>query len=217
MIRAAKVFRPGGIWAAVWSGCVLLTGAATAGATDEADAHARHHMQPGAAQVHRSTANYQIPDINVVREDGRTVNIRAALDAGGPVLVGFIFTTCTAICPITSATFQHVQERLAAGDRLSVASISIDPEQDTPARLREYAAKFDTGARWHYYTGTVAASIALQRAFDAYRGDKMDHTASAYLRAAPGQPWVRIDGFASADQILAEYRAMTGTGAVVAR
>lgn len=212
------MIRPAIGWAAACAAVIACGGAAAAGA-DEQDAHARHHVREDASAVRRTTASYQVPDIELVREDGRTVNIRTTLDAGGPVLVGFIFTTCTAICPITSATFQHVQERLAPGEHLTVASISIDPEQDTPARLRAYAAKFSAGPRWHYYTGTVAASIALQKAFDAYRGDKMDHTASAYLRAAPGQPWVRIDGFASAEQILAELRALTSAsaGAVASR
>jgi protein SCO1 len=185
-------------------------------ATDEPDPHAHHHAPDGAAAVRRSTGGYTVPDVTLVREDGRSVSAHEALDRG-PVLVGFIFTTCTAICPITSATFHQVQQKLAPGETLEIASISIDPEQDTPARLRDYARKFHAAPGWHHYTGALAASVALQRAFDAYRGDKMEHTASAFLRAAPGQPWVRIDGFASADQLLAEYRALTHDGAVATR
>jgi protein SCO1/2 len=87
-------------------------------------------------------------------------------------------------------------------------SISIDPEQDTPARLREYAGRFHAGPAWHHYTGTVEASIALQRAFDAYRGDKMSHVPVTFLRAAPGRPWVRIDGFASSAELEGEVRGL---------
>ncbi|MEX3930193.1 hypothetical protein AB4Y36_40565, partial [Paraburkholderia sp. BR10936] len=39
--------------------------------------------------------------------------------------------------------------------------------------------------------------MAAQRAFNVYRGDKMNHTPVAFLRAAPGKPWLRIDGFAT--------------------
>ena len=39
-------------------------------------------------------------------------------------------------------------------------SISIDPEQDTPVRLREYAHKYHAGPGWQHYTGTLAASRA---------------------------------------------------------
>jgi len=37
-----------------------------------------------------------------------------------------------------------------------------------------------------------------------YRGAKMDHTPATFVRTAPGAPWVRINGFATADQLLAE-------------
>jgi protein SCO1 len=145
------------------------------------------------------------------------VPMRSELDDGRPILLGFIFTTCTAICPVTSATFRQFQDKLGPSEAVHIVSISIDPEQDTPQRLREYARKFGAGPNWHHYTGTVSASVAMQRAFDAYRGDKMDHAAVAFLRAAPGKPWVRIDGFASADQLTAEYRAITGSGALASR
>jgi protein SCO1 len=54
----------------------------------------------------------------------------------------------------------------------------------------------------------VAASIAVQRAFDVYRGDKMSHTPVTLLRAAPGKPWVRIDGTGS---LLTELRQFTAS------
>jgi len=55
----------------------------------------------------------------------------------------------------------------------------------------------------------VKDSIAVQRAFDVYRGDKMNHLPTTFLRASPGQPWVRLDGFAGAADILREYRQLT--------
>jgi protein SCO1/2 len=87
-------------------------------------------------------------------------------------------------------------------------SISVDPEQDTPARLRAYARKFGAGPGWQHYTGTVAASLAAQRAFGAYRGDKMSHSPLTLLRAANSMTWRRIDGFVTPDQLLAEYRQL---------
>ena len=85
-------------------------------------------------------------------------------------------------------------------------SISIDPEQDTPARLTAYARKFHAGPEWQYYTGTVAASIVAQRAFDVYRGEKMSHTPVTLMRAGPGKPWLRIEGFVTPDELVDDYR-----------
>jgi protein SCO1/2 len=105
-----------------------------------------------------------------------------------------------------SQVFSRFQSRLGAQrDKVHMVSISIDPEQDTPTRLRAYAKQFGAGSQWRHYTGTVGASIAAQKAFDAYRGDKMSHDPLTLMRAAPGKPWVRIDGFATPDDLMAQY------------
>src|SRR5579859_7556713 len=85
--------------------------------------------------------------------------------------------------------------------RVHLMSISIDPEQDTPAQLRAYAKKFHAEEGWTFYTGSHDASIALQKAFNLYRGDKMRHSSVTFMRAAPGLPWTRIDGVASPDDL----------------
>jgi protein SCO1/2 len=87
-------------------------------------------------------------------------------------------------------------------------SISIDPEEDTPARLREYARKFHAGPEWQHYTGTVEASLAAQRAFNVWSGDKMSHAPVTLVRAAPGKPWLRIEGFVTPDELLQKYHQL---------
>lgn len=184
-----------------------------ASATDEnADPHAHHHMMMHAAtEVHRSTGRYMVPDLKLVRQDGRSVNLDVELNDGRPVFLNFIYTTCTTVCPLTSQVFGALQSKLGPrAETVHLVSVSIDPEQDTPARLREYAQRFHAGSSWQYYTGTVAASVATQRAFDVYRGDKMNHIAVTLLRSNPGAPWVRLEGFATADQLYDEYRRMGG-------
>ncbi len=153
-----------------------------------------------------SWVDYHVPKIQLVRDNGRSVLLPKELDDGRPVVMNFIYTTCETTCPLSSATFTQFQARLGANrSRVHLVSISIDPEQDTPARLRAYARKFGAGPDWQHYTGTVSASIAVQQAFGAYRGDKMSHTPVTLLRSAPGKPWMRIDGFVTPDQLLHEY------------
>ncbi|BDG02337.1 SCO family protein [Anaeromyxobacter oryzae] len=179
-------------------------------AADGPDPHAHCHDAMGALKrATRSTARYTLPPITLVRDDGKSVSLPAELDDGRPVVLNFVFTTCATICPVMSRTFAQLQERLGSErDRVHLVSISIDPEQDTPARLSEYARSFGAGPGWRFYTGTAEASVAAQRAFDVYRGDKMDHTPVAFLRAAPGRPWVRIDGFASPDELTSAVREL---------
>lgn len=193
--------------------CAMLSVGATAAGPALAETghmhaeHHHHHAMPAAKGYQRTSAAYSIPDVNLVDVDGTPVSLRAGLGGDEPVMLNFIFTSCTAICPVMSATFRQVQEGL--GDERSkvrMVSISIDPENDTPARLKEYAARFQAGSQWRMLTGSLADSIAVQRAFDAFRGDKMNHEPVTFLRAGgPDQPWVRLDGLASASDIIDEY------------
>jgi protein SCO1/2 len=165
--------------------------------------------EPAPAPWQRTTARYRIPDVTFVRSDGARVSWRRELDDEKPILLNFIFTTCAAICPVMSQTFAQIQSRLGEQrSQVHMMSVSIDPEEDTPARLRDYAQKLHAGAQWSFYTGSLAASIAAQQAFDVYRGDKMNHQPVTFLRIAPNQPWVRLAGFASADEVIAEYRRL---------
>lgn len=179
-------------------------GVAGAALVARARAHAGH--APPAPGYSRSIARYAVPDAALVDTQGRPFDIRSALD-GGPVMLNFIFTSCAAICPVMSATFAKAQEQLArAGEDAQLVSVSIDPDFDTPARLRDYARRLGAGPRWRFVTGTRAASLALQRAFDVYRGGKMSHDPVTFLRRGGRRPWVRIDGFASARELVEELR-----------
>ena len=184
--------------------------AAQPAATDAPVDHA--HMHHAVGEAGRVVSDYAVPDLEMVREDGTPVHLGQEMDDGRPVVLAFIYTSCTTVCPLVSHTLADLQRRLGErSDRVHLMSISIDPEQDTPARLREYARTFHAGPAWQHYTGTLAASQAAQRAFGVYRGNKMDHTPATLVRVAPGAAWVRINGFATADQLLAELPALSAS------
>ena len=157
----------------------------------------------------RFASQYPIPAVRLVRDDGRVVSLPEELNDGRPVVLNFIFTTCSSICPLTTRTLEEFQRKLGSdASHIHLMSISIDPEQDTPKRLSEYAQRFHAGPEWQYYTGSLTASIAAQRAFDVYRGETMSHTPVTLMRAAPGQPWLRIEGFVSPDELVGDYRKL---------
>ena len=194
----------------------LLYAAAGAAAHAAAD-HSHHHVPAAAggakAAYARSVADYRLPALKLVRADGRRVDFPADMDDGRPVMLNFVYTTCTAICPVMSQIFSATQSRLGpAALGLRMISVSIDPEQDTPKRLAEYAGQYVSGPQWTFYTGTVEASTAIQKAFAAYRGDKMNHTPLTLLRAAPGKPWVRLDGLATPDDLVRELHDLMAPG-----
>lgn len=170
---------------------------------DAASMHSHHHSME---QAQRQMVEYTLPEVKLVRDDGKTVSLADELNDGRPVVLNFFYTNCTEICPLTSQTFMQFQSKLGSEQHnVHMVSISVDPEQDTPAVLREYARKYRAGPGWQHYSGTVDASIATQKAFDVYRGDKMNHTPVTLMRASPGKPWLRIDGFSTPDELLREY------------
>lgn len=202
-------------------GTVLAAGLALCGVgayADEpvaVDPHAHHHqMMEAPAPVRRSEVSYTVPSVRLVRDDGQSVDLRDELAGDRPVILAFIYTSCTTVCPLTSQTLSQLQSRLgSARDRVRMLSISIDPEQDTPARLADYAKTFHAGPQWRHYTGTLSASQTAQQAFDVYRGNKMNHAPAILVRPAAGNLWARFDGFATVDQLVAELPATVTTAA----
>ncbi len=193
---------------------VAMTGAALlAFSPSSGRANAEHESSASAAPAssgpRRSLREYAVPPVHLVRADGKTVSLPEEMNDGRAIVMNFIFTTCTTICPLMSSTFEQFEHRLGPeADKVHIMSISIDPEHDTPARLAEYARKFHAGPEWQHYTGTLDASIAAQRAFDVYRGGKMSHSLVTLMRAAPGKPWLRIEGWATPDDLVHDYREL---------
>jgi protein SCO1/2 len=182
-------------------------------AAEEGHEHHKRQTQSADKPYQATTRDYALPDLMLLRVDGTEVRFPADIDDGRPVLLNFIYTTCTAICPLLSQTAAAFQARIGSEvGQVRMVSVSIDPEHDTPARLAEYAARFNAGPQWTHYTGTLEASIALQKAFEAYYGDKMNHRPVVFLRRAPGQPWLRLEGFTTPDDLVREYRSLLGRG-----
>lgn len=157
--------------------------------------------EPPLKHATRSSVDVKVPEVALQRDDGQTVLLANELGSG-PVVLTFIFTKCGTICPVMSQIFARLQRSVEGTVRLM--SISIDPEYDTSTRLADYSRKVGAGSHWHFYTGTSEASVSAQRAFETFRGDKMNHTPVTFVRGAHTKQWVRIDGFASAEELGAE-------------
>jgi len=176
--------------------------------------HSKHQQQLSQRGAYTSSVmKYTAPDIKLVDINGQKVALRELLNDHSAIVLNFIYTTCTTICPVMSATFQQIQEKLGADQKeLRMVSISIDPENDTPAKLKEYANKFKAGPQWTLLTGTLDDSLSAQKAFGIFAGEKMNHKPITFLKAKGSETeWVRLDGLAEADQIIKEYEKL-GTG-----
>lgn len=163
-----------------------------------------------AAAYRASHAAYDVPDVELVNQRGEPVALRALASEVGPTLLSFIFTSCGTICPTLTATLAQAGRELRLSEpSLRLISISIDPENDTPERLRAYAGRFDAPPDWVFLTGDALDIERVLKAFDAYRGDKLAHAPLTFVRRHTGGRWLRLDGFTGAAGLVAEYRAFS--------
>lgn len=166
----------------------------------------------------RRLASYQVPQVTLTDSFNRPVRLDELLEQDHPVILQFIFTSCTTICGVLTSTVLAAQADLNAArpDYLAL-SISIDPEYDTPARLREFADYFPPDPHWRLLTGRRDDIGRVLKAFDAQFSDgtKMTHQAYTFLRVAPGRPWVRIEGLIGYRDLVEQYKEILGGAAHV--
>jgi protein SCO1/2 len=142
---------------------------------------------PALALAHDTAQNERLPTIGPAPDFALTSQDRARVslaDFRGKVLaVTFIFASCTDTCPLLTAKMVQVQDELGAdfGPRIAFASITVDPERDTPEVLKEYAQTFGADpAGWAFLTGTPADIREVERRYGIFAektadGD-VDHT-----------------------------------------
>jgi len=192
-------------------GCAVLSGPALAAgpgpAQAGADPHAAHRAMTQRHSIQRTVAEYALGGLAVTAADGTPTTLDSLLRTDRTVILNFIFTTCTTICPVQTATLAQVQRKLGPESReVLILSVSIDPEYDTPEKLRTYAAQFGAADGWLFLTGSPDEMRAVQTAFDAYMGSKMSHRPLTFLRPPGASEWVRLEGMASAGDIVDEVR-----------
>ncbi len=174
--------------------------------------HSAHHAMMHQPSEHytRSVETYTIPEITLINQENKEIALLSLLKSSERVALNFIFTTCTTICPVMTATFAKMRQQLGTeADKLLMVSISIDPEQDTPAALQAYAKRYQANPQWQFLTGELEQIIAIQKAFNAYTGNKMNHRPLTFFKQ-PNQAnqWIRIDGLASSADLAKEYRSL---------
>ena len=159
------------------------------------------------APYKRTVETYTVPDVTLVNQDGTKVKLRALLDSGQPIIVDFIFGTCTTICPVLSAGYANLQNKLPAESaKVHLISISIDPENDTPKVMRDYLKRYRAKPGWDFLTGKREDIDKVMTAFNAYIPNKMSHYPLTFIRDPKTGQWVRIFGLLSSSEFVAECR-----------
>ncbi len=154
----------------------------------------------------RTTERYVIPDVTLVNQDGKRIKFAELVNCGKPVVVDFIYGTCTTICPVLSAGYSNFQRKL--GDQsqdVQLVSISIDPEHDGPSVMKKYLTNYRARSGWDFLTGTRQDIDRVMRAFNAYIPNKMSHYPIMFLKGPGDEQWVRIYGLIGTSDFIKEF------------
>ena len=144
-----------------------------------------------------------IPNTDLINQDGKKVKFYDLIK-GKVVAVNFIFTTCKTICPVMGANFAGLKKIMASkvkSGELLMLSVSIDPDNDSPERLKAWSKKFSAGPGWTLVTGKRQDVFELLKRLEVYSAVKEEHAPIVLLGKEGSDNWVRANGLSDPKQI----------------
>jgi len=151
-------------------------------------------------------------DVKLVDQNGRELSFYTDLLQDRTVIINVMFTTCTGACPVMSGTIEKIQDHL--GDRLGrdvrLLSISVDPVRDTPARLKEYAARFHARPGWYFLTGPKENVEAVLRKLGQWTDEPSDHQTLLLIGNERTGLWKKALALAPTDELFPIVDSVVG-------
>ena len=169
-------------------------------------APARADEPPSAApSAGTEAARNYFTDTVLIDQDGREVRFYSDLVAGRSVVIYSMFTECTGSCPVMARKYQAIQEHL--GDRIGrdvhLITITVDPETDTPARLKEHAAKFGARPGWRLLTGSPENVELVLGRLGQWVDDRESHETIFLVGNDRTGLWKKAFGLAKTEELVA--------------
>lgn len=171
----------------------------------EPKATACHQSVDGKSQLSASPfQNRSIPDVPVVDQFGKSRHFYRDLVRGKTVVINFIYTTCEAVCPIQGKAFAKIQQALShqSATQLELISITLDPQRDSPARLKSWGNQFGAKPGWTFVTGDKSAIDQLLEVLTGDPSGKREHASVMLIGNARNNRWSRTYSFAPPERVL---------------
>jgi protein SCO1/2 len=152
----------------------------------------------------------EVPDVVLMDQHGTPVHLRQELIGDKVVVMNFIFTSCKTICPPLGLSFSRLQRDLGerAGREVNLVSISLDPVNDTPERLKAWGERYQAGPGWRLLTGSRQEVDAVLKALTVYTPAKEEHTPVIIIGDGSSGEWTRSFGLGSPTHIVATVDRM---------
>ncbi|MDH0301858.1 MULTISPECIES: SCO family protein [unclassified Pseudomonas] len=172
-------------------------------------AHAGHDHggkpeQPPAARQEKASVRFA--DVSLLDQDGMPVRLEQDLVGDHLVVMGFIYTRCTTVCPVVSSIMSKVQQQLGGrvGEEVRLVSISVDPQRDDSKRLAGYARAFQHGPGWSWLTGSPYAISETLKGLGSFSANLAEHPPLILVGDGRSGHWTRYYGFTDPNVLLGE-------------
>jgi protein SCO1/2 len=189
--------------------CLLTAGIGQALAHSAVE-HAGHEMPAKSASS--ESALVKFADVALVDQNDKTVRLEKDLVTDKIVVMSFIYTSCTTVCPVVSSIMGKVQKQLGArvGSEVQLVSISIDPQRDDAKRLNDYASTFQNGPGWSWLTGSVQSVNETLKGLGSFSGDFKSHQPLILVGDGNSRNWTRYYGFTDPAVLTREVEKLSG-------
>lgn len=143
--------------------------------------HSHSHSTPRNEIAARTQLS--VPDLDVLDQEGQKRKFYTDFVKDKVVVINFIFTTCTAMCPLAGANFSKLQTLLGhrLGRDVFLISITTDPETDSPAKLKTWGVQFKAKDGWTLVTGRTDELAQILRVLTGDGPNKGYHVPSIFI------------------------------------
>ena len=167
---------------------------------------------------HSQVAREYFTDLRLITQEGQEVRFYTDVLEGRVVLINGFFTDCHGVCPTQNLVLSGLQDQLGErlGKEVFIVSITIDPENDTPTRVKEYSQGFDARPGWLFLTGKPENVNWINYKLGQYIENPEDHKGVYLLGNLKTGLWKKIRANAQTEvlfkhlQGLLEDRGQTG-------
>lgn len=189
---------------------ILFAGLVAASGLALAQAGAPAPVQPMTAEQRQVAGERYFTDVVLVDHLGREQRLWSDLVHDKTVVISPFFTHCVGVCPKLAGTLKKVESSL--GDRLGkdvlMLSITVDPERDTPAKVKEYAAALEPKPGWLFLSGKRENVELALRKLGYYVEDPEGHTNLVIVGNEKSGLWKKAFGLADPEEVIKIVRSV---------
>jgi cytochrome oxidase Cu insertion factor (SCO1/SenC/PrrC family) len=189
-------------------------------ATNAVEAHQDHKVEQAPAIIEskatppsaasETRAREYFTDLPVIAQDGSKLRFYTDVLKDRIVLISLFYTKCPEACPLTAQKLAEVQAVLGEdlGDRIYLISVSVDPKNDTPEAVRQYAEKFRARDGWLFLTGEHEDMQMITYRLGQIAPEIEGHNTQFMIGNVNREHWARVAPYLPAEFIAGRLRLL---------